>query len=146
MENIANNYKKVYAINKIYRPVGFDEFGYRNYGLAAYIAMEGYLTKEVKTYNRDGSHTISYEIVFVLDNNLNKQVPNYNFNNKITNVSTVYKIYDNYETAKEDEKQLNEELITNSWILEKPDKAYKIKRKFINDLDKLQREYSLAKD
>lgn len=85
---------------------------YDNNVIKGYVTCKCYLIKDIKTYKENGMEEQSYDVVFCKDlNQLNQeQIPKFNLYGICINVTTVTNIYDNFDMAFENTKQLNQKL------------------------------------
>lgn len=76
--------------------------------VVATIVSKCYVVGKKTIYNYDGTQKILYEVVFPYKN---KILPMYNIDAECINKDTVNQIFDNFEKAKNNRKQLNNEIL-----------------------------------
>lgn len=149
-----NNFPIKYALQPIRDQLGWEKrsFGLEpEYEFIFYVISKCYLVGESIKYYGDGSKKQYYEVVYpykdesiaLLNKNVERNYPEFNYKNTCYNQDYTYKIYDSYHDALNDrivtnKKQVAEYLATlqfnsNLYINEK-----EILNRIINNIDELE--------
>ncbi len=116
---MKNNYPIKYAVMPIVEQTGWapglNEL-VREYGVVCYIVSKCYVVVREEEYNRYGNILYKYKVVFPYKkDNLHRYLlrvePSYNCYGKCSNATTVDKVFDSFEEAREDAEKKNKKIV-----------------------------------
>ena len=130
------NYPIKYAILGIEEQVGWQPGLHemeREYDVCGYIVSKVYIVGENIKYNRDGTYTKEYQVVFPFScmNKKERQIPEYNIHYRCYNAINVSEIFDNIEEAKNSASEKNKVLFAKSYLTYYFDKNMSLKEKIL---------------
>ena len=131
------NYPIKYAILGIEEQVGWTPGLHemeREYDICGYIVSKVYVIEENIKYNRDGTYTKEYHVVFPFYclNDIQKQIPKYNIYYQCLNAINVSQIFDNFDDAKNSANEKNKELRSRCCLPKMFNKDLSLKERILN--------------
>lgn len=130
------NYPIKYAILGIEEQVGWQPGLHemeREYDVCGYVVSKVYVVGENIKYNRDGTYSKDYQVVFPFSctTDREKQTPKYNIYYQCYNSINVSEIFDSIEEAKSTASEKNKELFSKSYLTYYFDKKMSLKEKIL---------------